>query len=394
MKKIFYIVSICLLSAACSGKSHKAEKILDSKTAYKNESKIELPGKFYNYANPKIPAYFSVETEGFHGQLPALKSDNTPSDNPITDAGATLGRVLFYDKKLSKNFTVSCSSCHKAAHGFSDERTLSEGFMRGETRRHSMGLTNARFYKPGHFFWDQRATTLEDQVLAPIQDLVEMGMTRDLLVERVEAAPYYPALFKAAFGDEKVSTVTISKALAQFVRSLISTTSKYDLGRAQVENRRDPFPNFSTLENEGKRLFSSPIPMGGFGCFACHQGEAFVAEEATSNGLDVDISSDIGYGQITRDPKTEGHFKVPSLKNVALRAPYMHDGRFSTLEEVVEHYSSGIKSSPNLKPPLSIFGKERFLMNAEQKTAIVAFLKTLTDEKMVNDPKFSDPFVK
>lgn len=282
----------------------------------------------------RYPIFFYEETEGFHGQTPLMDNDNTPKENPTTDAGATLGRVLFYDKNLSKNRTVSCSSCHQAKNGFSDERTLSEGFMRGDTKRHSMGLTNARFYKHGHFFWDQRASTLEDQVLSPIQDPVEMGMTRSALVDRVNEADYYPALFSAAFGDPQIDTKRISKALAQFVRSL-STTSKYDLGRAKVANRTAPFPNFTAQENDGKLLFSMPIPRGGFGCFVCHQGEGFIAEEATSNGLDADVSGDIGYGQITRDSTRDGHFKVPSLKNVALRAPYM-DSQESEKSEIVK----------------------------------------------------------
>src|SRR6185295_14903648 len=160
----------------------------------------------------------------------ALNQDNTPQNNPVTDAGATLGRVLFYDKRLSTNGTVSCSSCHQPQHGFSDPRKFSVGFNGGLTGRNSMGLNNARYYARGHFFWDERAATLEDQVLQPIQNSVEMGMTLPALVTRLSAEPFYTNLFANAFGTPVVDTNRISRALAQFVRSMVSTRSKYDAG--------------------------------------------------------------------------------------------------------------------------------------------------------------------
>lgn len=356
---------------------------------------LDLPEEMANYANPEIPDHFRVETLGFHDQRATMREDNTPDDNPITDAGATLGRVLFYDKHLSKNGTVSCASCHKAEHGFSDDRVLSEGFEGGKTGRHSMGLTNARFYRQGRFFWDQRAATLEEQVLQPFQDPVEMGMTLEGLVARVQYGDYYPALFEAAFGDDEINADRISKALAQFVRSLISTTSPYDEGRAMVASRDDDFPNFTFEENYGKRLFVNPPPLGGLACFVCHQGETFIPQTATNNGLDANNKLDAGYGEVTGRETDEGRFKVPSLRNVALRAPYMHDGRFASLEEVIDHYSTGLEPNPNLGPPFGVFNGQatRLNLSDQEKDAIVAFLHTLTDLDMVNDPKFSDPFV-
>ncbi|MGK0362727.1 MAG: cytochrome c peroxidase, partial [Bradymonadia bacterium] len=242
---------------------------------------LDLPGTPFNYANPDIPAHFEVETMFFHDQRAVMDEDTTPADNPISDAGATLGRVLFYDKNLSANRTVACASCHKAEFGFSDDRVLSVGFEDGETNRHSMGLTNARFYRQKGFFWDQRAETLEAQVLMPFQDEVEMGMTLETLVARVGAGDYYPTLFEAAFGDAEITPERISAALAQFVRSLFSAGSKYDEGRAMVENRGTFFPNFTDEENAGKALFVQPPPRGGFACFICHQGEAFIAQDVT-----------------------------------------------------------------------------------------------------------------
>jgi cytochrome c peroxidase len=355
-----------------------------------NKSEIHLPETLYNYAVIDTPAHFEVESERFHQQQPLSSADNTPASNPITDEGATLGRVLFYDKNLSANRTVACASCHKPELGFSDDRVLSVGFDGGETARHSMGLTNARYYAAGQFFWDQRAATLEDQVLMPFLDEVEMGMTLETLVQRVQGGPYYPELFEAAFGDMTVTPERISRALAQFIRSIVSTKSRYDVGRAQVSARSVDFPNFTAEENLGKFLFSSPPPRGGFACFVCHQGEGMVPVMATSNGLDATIT-DRGYGEVTGRATDEGTFKVPSLRNVELTAPYMHDGRFATLEEVIDHYSDGVEPSPNLSGPLAAFV---FNMTDTQKAALVAFLKTLTDRELVEDPKFSDPFVK
>ncbi len=365
-----------------------------SDAGYVNNSRIELPATLYNYAAPTLPAHFDVESEGFHGQQPLATTDNTPTGNPTTDEGATLGRVLFYDVNLSQNGTIACASCHEAEFGFSDDRTLSLGFDGGDTGRHSMGLTNARYYGAGYFFWDQRADTLEDQVLMPLQDPVEMGMTLDEVVARVEGASYYEGLFAAAFGDDAVTTERISRALAQFVRSMVSTTSRYDEGRAMVPGRTNSFPNFTDQENHGKGLFSLPPPAGGLGCFICHQGEGFIAHEATSNGLDADIV-DRGFAGVTDAARHEGTFKVPSLRNIAVRAPFMHDGRFETLEEVIDHYSEGVQASPNLGPPFFVSdgAVAQFNLTDEDKAALVAFLNTLTDEAMLADPKFSDPFV-
>jgi cytochrome c peroxidase len=359
-----------------------------------NTSRIELPATPYDYAGLVLPAHFEVESEGFHAQQPMVATDNMPEDNPVTNEGATLGRVLFYDRNLSRNRTIACASCHKQEHGFSDDRVLSVGFEGGETRRHSMGLTNAR-YGMDVMFWDGRADSIEDQALMPLQDPVEMGMTLPEVEERVREADYYPPLFVAAFGDEEVTADRISRAIAQFVRSIVSTRSRYDVGRAEAPARSNAFSNFTDAENHGKFLFSSPPPLGGFGCFVCHQGEGFLAVEPTSNGLDAEIT-DRGLGEVTGSARHEGTFRVPSLRNVAVRAPYMHDGRFGTLEEVIDHYSNDVQPSPNLGPPFGVIDGEvpQLNMTDEEKTALVAFLRTLTDEELLSDPRFSDPFVR
>ncbi len=371
-------------------------------------AELNLPDTYFNYSNVDFPSYIlnSEFPTQFQFRAP-IEYDNTPDDNEVSNPGATLGRVLFYDKKLSANGTISCASCHQADHGFSDPNILSEGLEGGLTRRHSMGIVNARFYADGRFFWDERAETLEEQVLMPFQDEVEMGLSLEELIRIIEDQAYYPTLFKDAFGDSIITSDRISKALAQFIRSLVSITSKYDQARSEVSSPLMDFPSFTEQENQGKRLFNLPreLTNGINGnCVGCHQTEAFVGpfpnlpgsltSFATSNGLDAVSTFDLGVGESTGNVNDNGKFKVPSLKNIAIRPPYMHDGRFATLEEVIEHYSSGIQNHPNLISPLVNDDGEvgQFDFNQSEKEALVAFLKTLTDEEMLSDEKFSDPF--
>jgi len=344
----------------------------------------------YDYESVAFPDHFGDPATGGMGGPSAYEMDNTPDDNPTTNEGAALGRVLFYDTGLSANGTIACASCHKAEFGFSDDRALSLGFEDGETGRHSMGLTNARFYAPGMFFWDQRAETLEEQVLMPFQDPVEMGMTLDTLVAAVESQDFYPELFEAAFGDSEVTPDRISLALAQFVRSLVSFQSRYDEGRAEVSSALVDFENFTDQENLGKEIFmDTPMAPNGAGCAVCHQGETMSAVEALNNGLDPDSETDSGYGEVTGSTSDMGTFKVPSLRNIAVRGSFMHDGRFSTLREVIVHYDETVEDHPNLDMPLNMHDVD---LSDEHRDALVAFLETLTDETMLTDPKFSDPF--
>ena len=359
---------------------------------------LNLPTTPFDYTTLNLPDHLTTNRLIGASQNAAVDNDNTPSDNPVTDEGATLGRVLFYDKKLSANGTVSCASCHKQALGFSDEAILSKGFEGGDTRRHSMSLINARWYSNGRFFWDERAATLEDQVLEPFQDPVEMGMTLDEVVSTVQAQSYYPALFEAAFGSSEINSDRISRAIAQFVRSIVSVNSKYDEGRVQVQRQVDNFSNFTQSENNGKRLFFLPTEEGGGGCAGCHATEAFINPDngTTNNGLDATSTDDLGVFETFDNPRFMGAFKVPSLKSIALTAPYMHDGRFATLAEVVEHYNSGVQDHPNLAGALrdNATGQpKRLNFTEQQKTDLINFLNTLTDESISNDEKFSDPFI-
>lgn len=343
-----------------------------------------LPASPFNYATPALPAAFLA--------APILGQDNMPTTNLTTDAGAALGRVLFYDKRLSTNQTVSCASCHLQANGFSDPRRLSIGFNGGLTGRNSMGLSNARWYQREKFFWDERAATLEAQTLMPIQDALEMGMTLTALTNRLAAEPFYTNLFTQTFGTPDVTAERISKALAQFVRSIVSTRSKYDVG---VTNG---FANFTAQENLGRQVFLGQV--GSATCTACHGSDNFVpGPNLTNNGLE-NPAVDQGVGAITGLPQDLGRFKVPSLRNIELTAPYMHDGRFATLEQVVEFYDSGVGAHPNLSPPLRVPPGNgaasgtplRLNLTPAQKAALVAFLKTLTDPTVATNTMFSDPF--
>jgi cytochrome c peroxidase len=354
-----------------------------------------LPATALDYSLT-LPTAFTTNAGG---PLPTSINgvDNSPATNPMTNDGATLGRVLFYDTYLSSNGTVACASCHKAASGFSDPLVLSVGHHGGNTRRHSMTLINSRYYQRGHFFWDERAATLEEQVLKPFQDTVEMGLTLTQLVQKVNDKAYYAPLFTNAFGSSTVTTDGISKALSQFVRSIVSYSSKYDIGRAQVAGPGAPFPNFTAQENEGKQLFLQTIPNGGGACFGCHTTEAFVSANPgpQNNGIDLVSTTDLGaYETFPNQPLFLGRFKTPSLRNIELTAPYMHDGRFATLEQVVEHYNSGVQNHTTLSNALKDPSGNPIHLNftATQKAALVAFLKTMTDNTIASAAKWSNPF--
>lgn len=356
-----------------------------------------LPNSPYDYSTLNLPAHFTIDAPNSPLPTSINGTDNTPSDNVITDHGATLGRVLFYDKKLSANGTIACASCHQPENGFSDPNTLSIGFEGGTTGRNSMTLINSRWYQRGRFFWDERAVTLEEQVLMPFQDSVEMGLTLDQLDSIVTAQSYYPGLFSNAFGDSTITTDRVAKSLAQFVRSIVSYSSKYDIGRAQVSGPGPNFPNFTTEENEGKQLFLQTIPNGGGACFGCHTTEAFISANPgpQNNGLDS-VTIDPGAGAtFPNNPIFDARFKTSSLRNIELTAPYMHDGRFETLEEVVEHYNSGIQPHPTLSAALTDANGDPVQLNftETQKSALVAFLKTLTDASIATDIRYSDPFI-
>ena len=398
------IIGLCLtLSLTAYGADKATDTLITSVS-----SVLNLPNDIPNYSHPELPAHFTTAVvEGF---------DNTPENIQISDRIATLGRVLFYEKRLSANGTTSCSSCHTQDKGFADTKKLSVGFQGGLTGRNSMGLANVRFYENGHFFWDERAATLAEQTLMPIQNDVEMGLTLEQAVANLSVTDYQPLLFQWAYGDPTITTTRIADSLSQFIRSLVSYQAKYDQGVAQN------FRNFSASENRGRQLFFSRIT----NCAACHVNDRnrgnraiFQANRALNNGLDENIvNDDNGLGDITGRQRDNGRFKTPSLRNIALTAPYMHDGRFANLAEVIEHYNSGVKAHPNLdnrlrrmeraggQPPRGQRGPggnrgggviqptnpRRLNLNDREKQDLVLFLRTLTDTTFLTAEKFSNPF--
>jgi cytochrome c peroxidase len=247
-----------------------------------------------------------------------------------------------------------------------------------------MNLVNLRFHPRARFFWDERAGNLESMVLLPVENQLEMGQSLDRLPEILGKDARYLALFRAAFGDATITNERVGRALAQFLRALVSYRSRYDEGRVAVNASTDEFPNFTLQENRGKALFLR-------NCGLCHlpdQDAHFVMTEPVNTGLDSDTrETDGGVGDITLNPREVGLFKSPSLRNVEVAGPYMHDGRLPTLEAVLDHYSSGGKNHPNKDvrvQPLNLTQSER--------AALLAFMKTLTDPHFLNDPRFSDPF--
>ena len=333
-----------------------------------------LPTALANYTEPAISGNFWVDQSKFN----------------VSDAGATLGRVLFYDKILSKTNKVSCGSCHDQSVGFSDPVALSSGVHEQILTRHTPAIVNA--YDDQMLFWDGRVKSLEELVLKPVRNHKEMGLDNmEFLLAKLKKAKYYPALFKDAFGTPEISQERIADAMAQFVRSMVSARSKFDKVMAGEEQ-------FTSLEEQGQSVF-----FGEGRCYNCHLGQDFNerggfffgwAKPQANIGLDEEYL-DPGVGAF--NPDQVGEFKIPSLRNVAVTAPYMHDGRFNTLHEVINHYNNEIADHDNLAFELRDWqtdGPARLGLEEHEVTALIRFLETLTDYEYLKDERFSDPFVK
>jgi cytochrome c peroxidase len=332
----------------------------------------------------ELPASDSAEVP----LLPESVHDYPSSNN---DHLATLGRVLFYDKELSLNKNISCGSCHKQEKAFTDNLQFSPGTDNRKTTRNTPSI----FPKNGRLFWDGRSGSLVDLALMPVRNEVEMNIQNiPHLVQRISNLDYYTYLFKRAFPNHRhIDSNMIKNALAEFLRNFNFSNNKFhrsERGEAQL----------SDSEQRGKSLF-----FGKARCSQCHhilpegfgqQNSGYGNTDHSRNiGLD-EIPSDAGVGDITGNQHDRGAFMMPVLLNVEFTAPYMHDGRFKTLEEVIEHYNSGIKNSPALDPILkSGNGSQPLKLNLQdsEKKALLDFLKTLSDHSVFNDPKFSDPFV-
>lgn len=318
-------------------------------------------------AAPGTHAYSLQVTRRF----PALA---LPADNPLTEEGVRLGQRLFNDPRLSVNNTQSCATCHQQSAAFGDSRRLSLGAEGRPGRRHSMPLFNLGW--AAGFFWDGRAATLRQQVLMPIQDQHEMNESLDALPGKIQDLK---PLYKDAFGSAEISAESTALALEQYLLTLISQDSRFDRAvRKQA--------TLTEEEKRGLQLFVTEFDpargLRGADCFHCHGGTLFTDHQYKNNGLQL-AADDLGRMAVTKDTADLGKFKTPSLRNIAVTAPYMHDGRFSTLEEVVEHYSTGVRRSENLDPNLAKHPASGLSLTAQEKHDLVAFLKTLTDESFI-----------
>lgn len=388
MQKLILSLSIIalLVFQACKKKDSTTELTAVERTF---AGKIDL-NHLANYSSQSRPSYITL--------------DNSGAD-PITDKGATLGRVLFYDKQLSYNNKVACASCHIQQFAFGDTATVSKG-ANGTTGRHSMRLVNNRFSQEVHYFWNERANSLEEQTTMPIQDHNEMGFSGQNgdpgisdLIAKLSQIDYYKELFKFVYGTEEITEARIQNALSQFVRSIQSFDSKFDVGRASVGADGPPFPNFTQQENMGKNLFLAPPVFdqsgkrssGGLGCQGCHRAPEFNIDPNTkNNGI---INSLAGGFDLFNT-------KAPSLRDLMARdgnpnTPMMHTAVFKDLKTVLGHYGT-ITAGPNntnLDPRLMPNGVgQQLQLTQPEVDAVIAFIKTLTGTNVYTDEKWSSPF--
>lgn len=382
------LFGLMLLAAACDKKA-------DFNYYYYEPADYALLTKYLDL--PEKP-------DNYLSTLPRHISALGLAARPAQQDKAILGRVLFYDTNLSKDGKISCASCHKQELAFSDNTAVSRGVFDRAGDRNSIALGSVLNFSAYYgtdlfgpsgipFFWDNRANTASEQNLASMANPKEMDMSHADIVGAVSTQPYYEPLFRMAYGDGNVTTARVSEALSEFVNAIGSYRSKFDIeaektmgSNAWSNAERQNFNGFTAAENRGKALYLD-------NCASCHsttQGRP--PKLKANNGLAVSYP-DAGVGGISKVASDMSTFKVPLLRNIALTAPYMHDGRFATLEEVVEHYSTGIQAHPNLSAELKVgSAPRRFNFSAQDKSDLVAFLNTLTDEHLLTEKRFSNPF--
>ncbi len=331
----------------------------------------------YLVASTARPYRFTIST--------LFPRPDLPGDNPLTAEGVSLGSQLFFDRHLSADNSESCASCHNPRRGFTENRQFSRGIGGEIGTRNAMPLENLAW--KSEFFWDGRASSLREQVLQPIQNPIEMHESLDYLVKKLSSDTDYRRLFANAFGSDKISADRIARALEQFLLVQVSFDSKFDrvvLGKEK----------FTEEEQRGFELFHTEYDPyhGQYGadCFHCHGGPLFQSQNFANNGLDS-VFKDEGRYAVTKHEGDKGKFAVPSLRNVSVTGPYMHDGRFQTLKEVVEHYCTGMKRSATLDPNLAKHPDGGVPLSEVDKQALVAFLKTLTDERFVESASATPP---
>lgn len=417
MKKAIYLFGLLALAAACS----KKDDFRVDETPYANA--IMQRELFRAHLN--LP---ENEPLSYQRKLPNYLRSLGMEAKPVNNWKATLGRVLFYDKNLSSDRTVSCASCHRQSLAFSDNKEVSRGIGGQLGTRNSQPLANVATFS-GHYrpmnglsapllLWDNRALGVEEQAKIAFENPHEMNLTMPQVVERIRERPYYQYIWGTIYGDFEPKEAQVLECLAEFVGAMGSHNSKLDVGLEMAQGQLDALdfpdtfdivtvyygdpsqppvvidtvviprpgiPNLTPNENEGRKLFVA-------NCTKCHAALRPVQEVfAACNGLETNYK-DPGLGGLTGNPADVGVFKSPSLRNIALTAPYMHDGRFKTLEEVVNFYSTGVQDHPNLHPFLRRDGNLKLNLTPQQKADLVAFLKTMTDPSVAWDTRFSNPF--
>jgi len=322
-----------------------------------------------------------------HGALPA---PSLPLDNQLTIQGVKLGRMLFYEKLLSRDGSQACADCHRQQDGFSDTSRFSIGVELMPGKRQAMPVFNMAWHT-NEFFWDGRAHLLRDQALKPIQDPLEMNETLPNVIAKLSNTQQYKDQFIRTFGSSEITPEKMALAMEQFMLSIVSNNSKFDrflAGEIQL----------TESEERGRLLFSTEYnpffpEISGADCQHCHGGANFENDKYMNNGLDAEAAiTDIGRQAVTLLPGDKAKFKVPSLRNVALTAPYMHDGRFKTLEEVIDHYNAGIQESSTVDPAILNTKQTGLLLSQQDKEDLVNFLKTLTDDTFLNNEEYKSPF--
>ncbi len=394
MRGLFFIALMLLFSGCSSDDPNTSTPTDDIPIAFDITSILNIDlNALLNYNDQYVPAY--------------ITKDNTPGNNAITNAGATLGRVLFYDKKLSVDNTIACASCHKQSLAFGDDSSQSTG-VDGVTGRHSMRLINSRFASENRFFWDERANSLEQQTTMPIQDHIEMGFSGengDLnfedLINKLEATEYYPVLFNLAYGNTTITETGIQNALAQFIRSIQSFDSKYDDGRTSAANDGQPFSNFTQQENDGKQLFLQPPVFdsqgsrtgGGIGCAGCHRAPEFdIDPNSLNNGTIGIVGGSVGTDLTnTRSPSLRDAVKADGTSN----GQFMHIGASNSMATVLNHYNNiNTTGNNNLDPRLRPNGNGQQLnLTDAERNAVIAFLRTLAGTDVYTNEKWSNPFI-
>lgn len=353
MKKGWFFILILIVSAGCSDDSNDS--------GYQPTAQpLDIPDIFSTYIIDPV----------------------LPNDNPQTVEGVALGKKLFFDRILSADGTQSCATCHAPQKAFADNLPTSIGVDGISGTRNAMPLFNLAWNYGDRFNWDGSALSLEQQAEEPVENPIELHSNWDNVVERLQNHPDYPQLFQLAFNTSTITKALTTKAIAQFERTLISANSKFDrytLGQTSLTQQELNGLDIFLREDKGD-------------CFHCHgnpNNPLWTDNDFHNNGLDATFT-DLGLGEVTGDPNDNGKFRTPSLRNLAYTAPYMHDGRFATIDEVIDHYSEGLQNSTTIDPLMKQIAQGGVQLTNQEKADLKAFLLTLSDPSFLNNPNFQN----